>query len=516
MRGAVDLALLAHGAHFGPTLGVLGLVLAVFVLPVLASTVLWYAAASGLHAFSVWVVCAPTVLVCLAALVFCAAVRFDMPLTLRVSTAVVLICLSVFLVVVCIGAEGTHAMRAALGWVSAAAPHWVVAGTVLLCGAVQLAVHGRCSDRCRCSRACYGTLFCCGCCGLCLQPREDDLLDGASSSTSTSAAGPSGEPLLAGRVGRTREQEENRSTTSLLAGLGQVGLGVLWGATAVLAHYAGSSASAPVSWPLVFVPWWACDLLVVLVFFVLLFFSFGAMDSSVLTIDQQCLVLLATVLGAALKALVALALQTDGAGVPLLVLFVAAVLLEAALVALGCSLAFARNSSTIVLGAFLGEDARDVQHQIDRATHYSINSASVPVPVSASARPPSSPADPSRPLRASGGTASASSSSSSMKHLSLSNSTTTTTANKAKRSLRRSQPSRQAFLAAGEDDPASSATSAATTPLSSSLLLGRRQLGTAADPSAAAAASPHRARRLANPASTASSYSDQSASDCDP
>ena len=161
--GMVDLALLAHGAHFGPTLGVLGVVLALFMLPVLASTVLWYVTASGLQSFSVWVVCAPVVLVCLAALVFCAAVRFDMPLTLRVSTAVILICLSVFFVVVCIGAAGTQAMRAVLGWVSAAAPHWVIAGTVLVCGAVQLTVHGRCSDRCRCTRSCYGTLFCCGC-----------------------------------------------------------------------------------------------------------------------------------------------------------------------------------------------------------------------------------------------------------------------------------------------------------------------------------------------------------------
>lgn len=479
--GAVDLALLAHGAHFGPTLGVLGVVLALFMLPVVASTVLWYAAASGVGAFSVWVVCAPVVLVCLAALVFCAAVRFDMPLTLRVSTAVILICLSVFFVVLCVGAAGTHAMRAVLGWVSAAAPHWVIAGTVLVCGAVQLVLHGCGRDHCRCARSCTGTLLCCGCCGLCLQPRAADL---------AAATAAEGEPLLA--AARTREQAENRSTTSLLAGLGQVAVGALWGATAVLAHYAGSAASARVAWPLVFVPWWACDVLVVLVFFVVLFFSFGAMDSSALTIGQQCLILLATVLGAALKALLALALQTDGTGVPLLVLFVAALLLEAALVALGCSFAFARNSGTIVLGAFLGDDARDVQHQIDRATHYSINAVPAPPSPVSAARPSSS-----------------ASASSSMKHLSSSSSTSS----KARRSLRRSQPSRQAFLAAGDDDPAS-APASGSSPLSSSLLLGRRQLGAAADP--AAAAPPHRPRRLANPVSTANSCSDQSVSEGDP
>ena len=494
----VDLALLAHGAHFGPTLGVLGVVLALFVLPVMASTVLWYLTASGQQYFSVWVVCAPVVFVCLAALVFCAAVRFDLPLALRVSTAVILVCLSVFFVVVCIRASGTPALRAVLGRAAAEAPHWVIAGTVFVCGAVQLAVHGRCRGRSRCSRSCYGTLFCCGCCGLCLQPRDADLEAGAGAGVGAGA----GAPLLGGGE-RTREQEENRRTTSLLTGLGQVGVGALWGATAALAHYAGSAARAPVAWPLVFVPWWACDVLVVLVFFVVLFFSFGAMDSSVFTIDQQCLILLATVLGAALKALAALALQTAGTGVPLLVLLVAALLLEAALVALGCSFAFARNSSTITLGAFLGEDARDVQHQIDRAAHYSVNS--VPAPASASASASFSPS-----------ARSSSSSSSSMKHLSTSSfggsTTTTTTTSKARRSLRRSQPPRQAFPAAGDDDATASGSN---TPLSSSLQ-GRRPLGAAADPAPAAPAAPHRTRRLTNPVSTANSCSDQSVGECDP
>jgi len=347
--GGVPASVIVHETHVGPTMGWLGILGAVFVLPVVGSTVLWFIDSLFIFDFSSWVICAPVFVGCLVALIISSAARIEMPLMLRISWSVIIVGVCAFLAILCIEIEGTKSMQFLLDWVTTTTPHWIISVLVLICGVIQLAMETvGCRNCRRSSRACCSTMCCCGCCGLCLQPKENET---------TGLMSPRGDPA-------SSESRENRRLTNITTGIMQLVVGFIWGATAILVYYASNKYHAAVSWNFIFIPWYILDAFSFFLFAVMLFFSFGAMESSVLTISQQCLLLLCIASGALFKALLAFNIETALFGVPSYVMLISALWLEFCLIALGFSFSCSRNSNIIVLGSFLGEDIRHVKNQL--------------------------------------------------------------------------------------------------------------------------------------------------------